>query len=473
MIWELLQALPNKTVSGRNCSSVQGMCCDEQYAYTAKICTDNSFCFISRTDLDSGETVDLPFHASLTSGVSDCGILNHANDITAVKVNGETHLFVSTMNAGASVVRMVVREGELYFVQSYELVKLDGSQFSANGIAYVRTEGKKLHLLIKSGMRYFACRIDESFPQQPGDRPKTITCHKLFETDTENALFLDEDGNEYSVDYIDTWTGQGNCFDSETSSLFVPRWKPLSNENVFLIYNIESAVTEKRFKTAKNYGTVISPVRTSLRAVHASASSFEIEDCDFRMLPPESGKRTMLFACNSTAGLEGVYSTSVSSGSTCTTPLITDETVVYTVRYDAGGGSGSMAASRCLSGVKRRLRPNAFVSASSMPFVGWALEREATGEWLCALPDGRREWVKTGSSEALHPMIFEDEADFVDLTEINGDVLIAHAQWFDLESIPPAEAAPQTPLIDPGVPLIQWVNSLIEWMKLFLNHIGL
>ena len=70
---EFIKTVPDKTVSGKNCSAMQGMNVGTTYAYTAKIHKDNGYATVTRTDLNSKSQVVMSYYSSLrATSASSC-----------------------------------------------------------------------------------------------------------------------------------------------------------------------------------------------------------------------------------------------------------------------------------------------------------------------------------------------------------------------------------------------------------------
>ena len=462
--WQLLQTVPNVTVNGKNCATVQGMCCDEQYAYVAKMSGNNGYTALFRVDLDTGERTLLPFYASLDAEEpSPCGILSHANGMAAVKVNGETHLFVATLKAPSALVRLLVRNGSVYYVCAYS-VKTNGSVSDFSAIDHVRNEGGKIYLLGKNRYSYYSCVVDEAFGAVSNPSPVEIMCPVIFTIDTRNAQFFDEKSESYRIDNLEGWVNQGSAFDRETGMLYVPVWRRPSSESAIIVFDASAAVTPELMKTKADSDRLIFPCEASIHINNTELKSFELEDCDLRMAPNGEGKRFLYFATNSTTAYEGVFVTDVFSGKLPRNSIVGKDTVIYTIRYDANGGEGSMEITRHLSGVKTNLRELNF-SYGSYSFGGWRLRRSSDGAWLCVLRNGSKVWRRAnrmppGSSLA----VLKDRQGVIDLTREQGDEIVAFAFW---KGITP-EDPPAEPYADLGDFFVSLARNIVKaFQKLF------
>lgn len=111
------------------------------------------------------------------------------------------------------------------------------------------------------------------------------------------------------------------------------------------------------------------------------------------------------------------------------------EPISWTVKYDANGGTGTMADSKHVYESGSKLNQNQF-SKTGYTFNGWQVSRVRNGktEWLCANTDNSwingSEWYekdKIPSNRKIYH--FYDNQVMHVCTYIDGDVLSCHAQW--------------------------------------------
>lgn len=111
------------------------------------------------------------------------------------------------------------------------------------------------------------------------------------------------------------------------------------------------------------------------------------------------------------------------------------EPISWTVKYDANGGTGTMADSKHVYESGSKLNQNQF-SKTGYTFNGWQVSRVRNGktEWLCANTDNSwingSEWYEKdkipSNRKTYH---FYDNQVMHVCTYIDGDVLSCHAQW--------------------------------------------
>lgn len=439
--WSLKWTVPNVKVENKVCTAMQGMASADNYVYTAKTGASDTYCVLTRTDIDTGAQKQLSFYESTSAQTaSPCKVLSHANDMTAVKYGSKTMLFVATVQKGTALARLKVSGTKAYLTGWFKLLRADGSTpFAASSVTYVGTADGKLLLLLKNGLYFYGCAIDETATGGTAAEPTPVVCPRLFEVDTRNAQFYNADGSTYRVDNLETWVNQGSTVDPDTNTLYVPLWNG-GNDNVIILYDASPFLTLAAMTAGADSDTVLFPSNVSFRLYEPSLREFEIESCDFRDGPGEDGELLLYFNNNaSNVSYEGIYVTNYAKNSLTLAPLVTEDTVVYTVKYKANGGQKNTAldswhqmnATRHLGGVSTRLRPNTFLPpAEGYTFAGWNLYRSSDKRWLYEKADGTLKWHTTGKQpEGAVRALLTDRALVADLTKKNGDTIGAYAQW--------------------------------------------
>lgn len=113
--------------------------------------------------------------------------------------------------------------------------------------------------------------------------------------------------------------------------------------------------------------------------------------------------------------------------------------ITWTVKYDANGGSGTMADTTHKYMVSVQLNKNTFVR-NGYTFNGWVVSRVRNGktEWLCGKTEGSwidswisgAEWYEKENMPSNRKLYhFADSQVMYRSTYIDGDVITAHAQW--------------------------------------------
>ena len=438
--WALGWAVPNFKVENKVCTGMQGMAADTRYIYTAKTSSGEDYCVLIRTDPTTDQQVQLPFYESPGAAVpTPCTVLSHANDLEAVETGNSTALFVATTQKKTALARVLVQNNKAILTGWFQLLRADGTTaFSASSVSFVGRGGGKLYFLIKNALVFYACVIDETAAGGTAQSPTPVICPKLFEIDTRNAQFYNTDGTTYRIPNLETWTNQGCTIDPATKILYVPLWNG-SNDNAIVLFDASPYVTTAAMTAAADSTSALFPQNVSFRIWEPTQTQFEIESCAFRAAP--DGSDLLLYFNNNANNIsrEGIYITNYTQNSVVLSPLVTADTLVYTVKYKANGGSSNSAlsnwdrmnATRHLGGVPTNLRPNTFLPPEEgYLFYGWTLYRGSDKTWLYTLPDGTQGWYQAGKEPAGAERTWLPDRTTVDnLTTKNGDTITAWAQW--------------------------------------------
>ena len=100
----------------------------------------------------------------------------------------------------------------------------------------------------------------------------------------------------------------------------------------------------------------------------------------------------------------------------------------YTIKYNANGGTGTMADVTAKYGVPTLVSPNQFTYPGKT-FKGWSAYRKAQNQWLYT--NGTKSaWYKEGSQPAGYTKyVYKSTAKLTNLTGVNNDTVILYAQW--------------------------------------------
>lgn len=436
--WQLVWSVANVKVRNQICAAMEGMGADERYVYTAKIPANGSYCNLTRTEIDTGAQTHLRFYPSLSAASpAPCTVCGHANDIGVVKTDGSTVLYVATVQKKTALVRLLVRGDGAYLTGYFNLLRADGkTSLAASSVRLIRQENGKLYFLVKNGLFFYSCILDETETGGTAEQPVPVICPRLFEIDTRSAQFYNSDGSTYRIDNLETWVNQGATLDRDSGVLYVPLYNG-TNDNAIILYDASPYLSAQSLAAQTDSKAVLFPQNVSFRLQNPSLKQFEIESCDFR-----SAGGDLLLYFNNNASLitvEGIYATNYSKNSVALSPLVTDSTVVYTVKYRANGGKENTAldnwnrmnATRHLENVTTNLRPNTFLPPAETPyFAGWNLYRASDKAWLYTNADGTAAWYKAADAPAgAVRTLLPDRAPLSGMSEKNGDTLYAWAQW--------------------------------------------
>ena len=443
----LFKTVPNKTIGGLACTAMQGMNVGTTYIYTVKIHKDEQRASIIRTNSNTGEQVEMSYYSSLSAtSASNCTTLGHANDLTVVSVteNGSSvnYMYVATGISGKTVARLKISGTKLYFTGYFKTVNSSGNAFIVSSIRGIRRTGGYLYFLVKSGMSFYTFRVAEGAKGGSASAPTSVTCYKAFSIDTRNAVYALSSSSYGTLDNVETWINQGFGYSSDQSAIYVPLYKSnmdgsSSNDNVILVYDVSGLLTTTLLNSNTDYSRLLFPCTLTFRIKDTSQTLFEIESCGFRTSQGTTGDLKMYFNTNaSSASKEGIYKINYNRGSTALVPIADENSIVYTVKYNANGGKVGtddshfkMNATRHIKGISTRLRPNTFVKSGNT-FIGWYLKRSSDGKWLYFDTDGTARWYTKGSQPVGSRLaLYENKRKVSQLTSVNGDTITCYAQW--------------------------------------------
>ncbi len=393
-----------------SCPGMQGLAVGSQYLYTIKINGDDSLAVISKTDKDTGTTTTLKNNEDGTYYFKGLG---HANDMEVWGIDGSSHLFVTSTNEGyGGIVRYRVDGSSLTKVASYRLT-YNGAEHCATALAIESVSNGVITFITKLGQNIYLGTVSTSATSA------TIPVKKICTIDKTRAYIRDE--------YLDLsdWVNQGYGY--YKGNLFVPLSGPDNqlNRSVILVYDIEDAVKNG------NGGTVYPSEELSFRVTSGAYSAlFEIESCD---ICPADGKlyfNTNRRVTDNDTNHDGVscfddyvFTSKVSSGD--------GQMQTYTIKYDANGGTGSMADTTITYGISSKIRTNTF-TRNGFSFAGWTAYRTTQDQWYYT--DGTNSgWYAEGSQPSGYTKsIYSDGTSVAKTTAIDNDVVIFYAQWTPL-----------------------------------------
>ena len=235
------------------CTAMQGIAVGSKYIYTVKVkVSDNSKQILHKTHQ---ETKKVTLLKESETGKTYCTYLGHANDMDVMTLDGESHLFVSTMKSGSQAVVLLKVVGDKFTKVGQFKVEKGGKSTSVSGIAIWKKTSKEITLLFKKGTDFYKGTIGIN------QRSGTITIKKAFSINIKSAKI---DGT--SMD-LSSFTHQG--FGLEGNTLYVPLWnKKKPNVSIIPCYNISNPS-----------GTLKTMSDLSFRITSSSWSKFEIESC--------------------------------------------------------------------------------------------------------------------------------------------------------------------------------------------------
>ena len=104
------------------------------------------------------------------------------------------------------------------------------------------------------------------------------------------------------------------------------------------------------------------------------------------------------------------------------------EASTYTVRYNANGGTGTMADTTVTYGVSTKLRANAF-TRSGYSFVGWHAYRTAKNQWYYTNGTSSAWYTEGSQPSGYYKDTYSDQVSVAKTTGTDGDVVVMYAQW--------------------------------------------
>ncbi|MBE6678538.1 MAG: hypothetical protein E7597_07070, partial [Ruminococcaceae bacterium] len=358
------------------------------------------------------------------------------------------YMLAATSIKGQSLTRLKISGTNLYFTGCFDTVNTSGTSITVSSVRQYKHKNGYFYLLVKNGETFYYCKIADTDTGGTVANPTKVTCYKLFTIDKRNAVFAKSNSSAGTYANMETWVNQGFGYNPLERTIYVPMFKPGSGSittNVILTYYVGDVLTDALMDFSTNKTTLVHPTKTSFYLlasdVSSSCTTFEVESVGFRTSQGTTGDLKMYINANGApvASYEGVYSLSYTSGSGDFTPIADENSVVYTVKYDANGGvdSGTNSSSGNYSmkqtihirGISNKLRPNYF-TRSGYTFAGWYLTRKSDGKWLYFDTDGGAAWYAKGSQPAgARLALYEDMRTVSALTAVDGDVVTCYAQW--------------------------------------------
>ena len=234
------------------CPSMQGMAVGATWIYTAKVKGDNTKQVLQKTNRKTNETVFI----NNSDGTPYFTELGHANDMTAVSIDGKTNLFIATLrNDDYALVRMRVSGSKAKEMGHFTLT-YNGEPISVAGVSLYKKTDEKTTLLFKNQTTIYKGTVSNTA------KSGTIKLSKFCTIDISNVVMK---GKTYD---FSTWIHQG--FDYDDGKLYVPYYDGVNyHTSVIIVYDYAN-------RTSKNL-TAMEDL--SFRIKSSSYSKFEIESC--------------------------------------------------------------------------------------------------------------------------------------------------------------------------------------------------
>ena len=387
-----------------SCPSMQGLAVGSQMMYTVKINSGDSQAFISMTDKDTGTTTKL---YNSDAGSYYFNYLGHANDMDVWGIDGYSHIFVTSTNEGSNAIVRLKRVGNtLTKVASYSL-SYNGAPTCATALAIKSVSGGVITFITKLGMNVYTGSVSASA------KSANIELTKLCTISKSNVYIKGE--------YLDLSSFVNQGFGYYQDHLFVPisgddNWL---NRSVIMVFDLRNAS-----------GTIYPSEALVFRVTSSYYGAlFEIESCDI-----SSGDGKLYFNANRRKTNSDTNHDGVSSidGYTFEKLPVDAPTSApkFIMRYNANGGSGSMADTVVTYGVATALRSNTF-TRTGYTFAGWTAYRTTKGQWRYVSADGSIDgWYAEGSQPAgCTKYIYKNGTKVSATTNVANDVVQLYAQW--------------------------------------------
>ena len=387
-----------------SCPSMQGLAVGSQMMYTIKINSDDTKAFISMTDKDTGTTTKL---YNSDAGSYYFSYLGHANDMDVWGIDGNSHLFVTSTNEGSNAIVRLKRVGStLTKVASYSLT-YNGEATCATALAVKSVSNGVITFITKLGMNLYIGSVSTSA------KSANIELTKLCSISKSRVYIKGE--------YLDLSSFVNQGFGYYQDHLFVPisgddNWL---NRSVIMVFDLRNAS-----------GTVYPTEALVFRVTSGAYSAlFEIESCDICSGDGKLYFNTNRRKTNSDTNHDGVSSiddytfTKLSVNAPTSAPK-------FTMRYNANGGTGTMADTVVTYGVSTALRSNTF-TRTGYTFKGWTAYRTSQKQWRYVSADGSIDgWYAEGSQPAgCTKYIYKNGTKVSATTSVADDVVQLYAQW--------------------------------------------
>ena len=378
------------------CTGMQGLAVGSQMLYTVKINESDQLAVIKMTDKDTGDTTTL---YNSDEGSYYFSYLDHANDMDVWGIDGYSNIFVATTRLDSYGIVRLQRDGSsLTRVANYKLV-CDGETMCVMGVS-----NGMINFITKWGMDVYTGSVSTSVSSATIDMKHLCTISK-------EKVYI-----KGSYEDLSSYINQGMGYYDNT--LFVPitgddYWLERS---VIMVFNLDDVIE----------GSTIYPSEELVFRVTSEYYSalFEIESCGI------SSDGKLYFNQNRRVTTSDYNHDGVSYFDDYTYTALTEPSAYqyYTVRYNANGGTGSMATTTVPYGVSTALRKNSF-TRTGYEFAGWTAYRTTNNQWYYT--DGSSYgWYTEGSQPSGYTKAIYDDQQTVSATSyIDGDVVVMNAQW--------------------------------------------
>lgn len=459
-----LLSTPDERACGTTmeCSSMQGMESSENYLYVAKH-KDNQYANVFQYDPVSGKQTLMKYYNSLDSTEEtalDC--VRHINDMAIYKDSDQMSYMLtaatyhpgSSKYASPSLTQLQLDEEHAtlrlagFFNLKQTKASGESAYLSASSIRLVDQTDEFNYFLIKNANDFFWCKIPVGTMGGTEKQPVDVNCIHLFSIDNRNAQFVNNKGELYTLDNLESWTNQGFFYSAEEDLMYVPLFNQYNgdtagSESTIVTFAMNGMLTADALEQITENRTLqLYPTTLGFYFLVLSQSNYEVESCVFLKNQGNDGDLTLYFNTNASDvnKYEGIWSSEYKRGSQDPQPIVDENSIIYTVNYNynvdgvsedgwkqetVNNNYNMRKATTHIDGITTNLRINRFKKDGSA-FLGWQLQRESDGTWFCS---DDHWYLESEIPSGVEKKILKDAAPVDHLTDVNGDVITAFAQW--------------------------------------------
>lgn len=459
-----LSSTPDDNAYGtmNGCTSMQGMEASEHYLYVAKHAS-NEYANVYQCDPSTGEQKLMHYYSSPeASEESALDCVRHINDMAFYMdsdqkqylLTASTYHPLSENYASPCLTQLLLDEEEasLTLTGFFNLKRInsDGESvyLSASSIRQVARTDEYGYFLIKNADDFYWCKIPSGTQGGTMEQPVDIECIHVFHIVNRNAQLVNNKGEVYTPANLESWTNQGFFYSEEEDLLYVPLFNQYNDatagaESVILTFSMDGMLTADALEnTTENKEYAVYPTTLSFYMTVLSQSNFEVESCVFLRNQGSDGDLTLYLNTNASdvSKYEGIWAAEYTRGSQEISPTVQESSIVYTVDYlynvdgvaeadwkqeIVNDNYNMLRSTTHIDGIPTNLRINCFKKDGS-GFLGWQLQRSSDEKWLYADDN----WYLEGEEPSgVEKKTLQDTATVDHLTEVNGDVILAYAQW--------------------------------------------
>ncbi|MBQ7999905.1 MAG: S8 family serine peptidase [Ruminococcus sp.] len=175
--------------------------------------------------------------------------------------------------------------------------------------------------------------------------------------------------------------------------------------------------------TTSNSGSYISDTGTSLAAPYVTGVAALLKS-KYPAMGAEAIKWYITHYVDKITALDG----KVATGGRLNAYKALSNVRQYTVKYDANGGTGTMADTTVIYKNRTPLRKNAFTN-NGAEFLGWYARRSSDSKWYYTNGSSSGWYVEGQEPDGYYKYLYVDERGVIDTSSVDGDIVIMYAQW--------------------------------------------